>query len=135
MNQPVSESKSGSLLSYTIGYGLSLGLTGTAFWLAHKHVQSHHITPSDNFMLIALAALAVIQLAVQLVFFFHLDRESKPRWNSLVLGFAAMVVAILVGGSIWIMTNLGYHHPGNNHYHQTPSQLNQSIIKDEGVQP
>lgn len=130
------DSSLGSYWTYIAGYVLSLGLTSTAFWLVHKHLQSHHVSPSDNFMLAALAVLALTQLMVQLVFFLHLDRESKPRWNGLVLSFAAMVVVILVGGSIWIMTNLGYHHPHSDHNHGlTPGQLNQSIIKDEGVQP
>ncbi len=134
------EPSHGTIKTYVTGYVLSLGLTGTAFWLVHKHLLSHHVTPSDNLMLAALAALAITQLFVQLVFFLHLDRESKPRWNNVVLAFAATVVFILVGGSIWIMTNLNYHHEGFGHTHDgheltTPSQTNQYIIKDEGVQP
>jgi cytochrome o ubiquinol oxidase subunit IV len=129
------ESNKGTIGNYIAGYILSLGLTGTAFWLVHRHLQSHHVSPSDNFMLVALAALAITQLFVQLVFFLHLDRESKPRWNLAVLAFAVVVVVILVGGSLWIMTNLNYHHPHNGHNHApTPYQLNQTIIKDEGVQ-
>jgi len=134
------EASHGSFRMYLAGYGLSLGLTGTAFWLVHKHLLSHHTTPSDNVVLAALAALAITQLFVQLVFFLHLDRESKPRWNNVVLAFAATVVVILVVGSIWIMTNLNYHHEGYGHTHDghaltSPSQTNQYIIKDEGVQP
>ena len=136
MSQSTNESSQGTFYTYLAGYVLSLGLTGTAFWLTHKHLQSHHVTPSDDFMLAALAVLAITQLLVQLIFFLHLDRESKPRWNLAALGFAAIVVVILVGGSIWIMTNLNYHHVNGAHSHQlTPSQLNQSIIQDEGVQP
>jgi cytochrome o ubiquinol oxidase operon protein cyoD len=134
MNQ--TESSRGTIYTYIAGYVLSLGLTGTAFWLVHKHLQSHHLTPSDRFILTALAALAITQLLVQLVFFLHLDRESKPRWNLAALGFAAIVVVILVAGSIWIMTNLNYHHVRDAHDHQlTPAQLNHTIIQDEGVQP
>ena len=134
------ESSGGSFRTYVSGYVLSLSLTGTAFWLTHRHIASHHASPSDNVMLAALAALAVVQLFVQLVFFLHLDRESRPRWNNVVLAFAATVVVIVVGGSIWIMTNLGYHHEGfgkthDGHTLTTPSQTNQYIIKDEGVQP
>ena len=54
----------------------------------------------------ALAALAVAQLMVQLVFFLHLGTESKPRWNLTVVLFALMVVVILVFGSLWIMKNI-----------------------------
>lgn len=133
-----SEASKGTVYTYVIGYALSLALTGTAFWLAHKHVASHHSFPTDTYLFWALSALALTQLFVQLIFFLHLDRESKPRWNSVVLAFAAVVVVILVGGSIWIMTNLNYHHGGYGHSgHQlsSPSQTNTNIIKDEGVQP
>jgi len=132
------ESSTGSQLTYAAGYILSLALTITAFLLVRKHVDSHHLFPTDNFMLAALSALAIIQLFVQLIFFMHLDRESKPRWNNLALGLAAIVVFILVGGSIWIMSNLGYHHSGygtthDGHHLTSPSQETQYIIQDEGV--
>ena len=142
MSRPVdfNEASQGRIRTYLIGYVLSLGLTGTAFWLVHKHVATDHAFPTDTFMFWALSALALTQLFVQLVFFLHLDRESKPRWNNVVLGFAAIVVVILVGGSIWIMTNLNYHHPRFGHTHTgqaltSPSQTNQYIIKDEGIKP
>jgi cytochrome o ubiquinol oxidase operon protein cyoD len=133
------EASTGSIWTYSIGFGLSLALTSVAFLLTHKHLQSGHLTPTDTFMLWSLSALAIIQLFVQLIFFLHLDRESKPRWNITVLSFAAIVVIILVGGSIWIMTNLNYHHGPHNVTHTghtltTPQQTTQYIIQDEGIQ-
>jgi cytochrome o ubiquinol oxidase subunit IV len=130
----------GTKLTYTVGFGLSLALTLTAFLLVKHHVDTHHQFPSDNFMLAALSVLAISQLFTQLIFFLHLDRESKPWWNNTVLGFAAIVVIILVGGSIWIMTNLDYHHGSHDvthdgHHLTTPQQTNQYIIHDEGIQP
>lgn len=134
------ESSHGNPMMYVAGYALSLALTSTAFCLVHKHVASHHTTPTDTFMFWALSSLALLQLFVQLVFFLHLDRESKPRWNGMVLAFAVTVVVILVGGSVWIMTNLNYHHPEygvthDGHVLTSPSQTNRYIINDEGVQP
>jgi cytochrome o ubiquinol oxidase operon protein cyoD len=130
----------GSYLTYISGFLLSLTLTLVAFGLVKRHLDNNHLTPSDGFMLVALAVLAVIQLFVQLTFFLHLDRESKPWWNSTVLAFAVTVVVILVGGSIWIMANLDYHHGPQNLTHDGhalhgASQTNQYIIQDEGVQP
>jgi cytochrome o ubiquinol oxidase operon protein cyoD len=134
------ESSTGSRWTYVAGYLMSLVLTITAFLLVNKHINSHHLNPSDDFMLVALSALALIQLFVQLVFFMHLDRESKPRWNNLALAFAAIVVFILVGGSYWIMSNLHYHYTGygvthDGHYLTSPSQETQYIIQDEGIHP
>ena len=132
------EAATGSYLMYTIGFVLSLALTATAFLTVHEHIQNHHLRPTDTFVLIALAILAIAQLFVQLSFFLHLDRESKPWWNNTVLAFAAIVVFILVGGSIWIITNLDYHHEGHNvthtgHVLTSPQQTTQYIIQDEGI--
>jgi cytochrome o ubiquinol oxidase operon protein cyoD len=89
-------------------------------------------------MLAALSVLAIIQLFVQLTFFLHLDRESKPWWNNTAFAFAVIVVVILVGGSIWIMANLNYHHGAHDvthtgHVLTSPQQTTQYIIQDEGI--
>jgi cytochrome o ubiquinol oxidase operon protein cyoD len=98
----------GTRARYSVGFALSLLLTLTAFALVHIHVAHHHTYPSDDFMMAALPALAVVQLFVQLVFFLHVGRESKPRWNAWALSFAITTVAIVVIGSLWIMSNLNY---------------------------
>ncbi len=136
---PDKDTKSGTLHSYWTGYLLSLSLTLVAFSVVKHHVDSGHVSPSDNYVLVILAVLAITQLFVQLVFFLHLDRESKPRWNAVVLAFAAVVVVILVAGSIWIISNLNYHHAGPGHTHGghalIPQQNDQQIINDEGISP
>jgi cytochrome o ubiquinol oxidase operon protein cyoD len=115
------EAAHGSLKSYTWGFGLSIVFTLAAYLLAHGR------TDGGWSLIYLLAVLAIIQLFVQLVFFLHLGRESRPRWNLTVFGFAFMVVAILVFGSLWIMKNLSY-----GHQHLPSSQV---IVKDEGYQP
>jgi cytochrome o ubiquinol oxidase operon protein cyoD len=92
---------------------LSLMLTLTAYMLVFRHVNTFHSLISHKTLMIMLVGLALTQLLVQLVFFLHLDRESKPRWNMTVLLFAVTVVVIIVFGSLWIMNNLNYHHPSN----------------------
>ncbi|MDB5161152.1 MAG: putative cytochrome ubiquinol oxidase chain cyoD, partial [Candidatus Saccharibacteria bacterium] len=109
----------GSLTSYTVGFIYSLVLTFTAYIFISNHVFS------GNALIGAIIALAIVQLLVQLVFFLHLDRESKPRWNLVVLLFALMVVLIVVIGSLWIMSNLNYHMDA----HQSDTY----IIHDEGI--
>ena len=116
-----------SRLNYIIGFTLSLVLTLTAFWLVHKHVASGHVFPSDRFMTVAIMALAIVQLMVQLVYFLHLDRESKPRWNLGALLFMLMILLIIVIGSLWIMSNLNYRMSGS------PSQVNQYIQSQDGL--
>lgn len=118
------EGGSGSIRSYSIGFGLSLVLTLAAYLLASRHASGGWA------LVITLAALAVTQLTVQLIFFLHLGRESKPRWNLTVFAFALMVVVILVFGSLWIMKNLNYAHDNI-----PVDATDQQIIKDEGYQP
>jgi cytochrome o ubiquinol oxidase operon protein cyoD len=109
-NQEISH---GSISSYIAGFVLSLMLTLTAYMLVFRHVNTFHSLISHKTLMIMLVGLALTQLLVQLVFFLHLDRESKPRWNMTVLLFAVTVVVIIVFGSLWIMNNLNYHHPSN----------------------
>jgi len=45
----------------------------------------------------------------QFIFFFHIGVEEKPRWNLMILLFMALVVFVLVGGTLWIMRNLNYN--------------------------
>ncbi|HSW78894.1 MAG TPA: cytochrome o ubiquinol oxidase subunit IV [Candidatus Babeliales bacterium] len=129
-----------TVFTYITGFGLSLVLTLLAYLLVQKHIHSHHLNPSDTFMLVAVSVLAVTQLLVQLVFFLHLDNEKRPWWNSIALLFAVMVVVIIVFGSLWIMQNLSYHHgpvdiTHDGHHLGSPQQTNQYIIHDEGIQP
>jgi cytochrome o ubiquinol oxidase operon protein cyoD len=119
------ETAHGTVRSYTVGFVLSLVLTLAAYLLVSHGVY-------DGWALVgALAVLAVTQLFVQLGFFLHLGRESRPRWNLTVMLFAVMVVFIVVFGSLWIMKNLQYNH---HHHGLTPAQTNDLIIHDEGYQ-
>jgi cytochrome o ubiquinol oxidase operon protein cyoD len=102
-------------------------LTLGAYILVLQHVNGHHLFLTHRFLIGVILLFAMLQLIVQLVFFLHLGREKKPRWNLQVLMFAALVVTILVAGSIWIMSNLDYNMQLNN-----PKAKDGFIIKDEG---
>jgi len=115
------ENGQGSVRSYCFGFGLSIGLTLAAYLVAVQHLAHGWA------LVFLLATLAIIQLFVQLVFFLHMGHESKPRWNLSALLFAAMVVFIVVFGSLWIMKNLAYNH--------APQPSSNDIIKDEGYHP
>lgn len=115
--------------TYIAGFIFSLSLTLAAFLLVWRYVDSDRQIFSEGFLLAWIAALAIVQLFTQLVFFLHLGRESKPRWNLTVLAFAAIIVVILVFGSLWIMANLGYHQGGD----MSPRQTDQYIMEDEGI--
>jgi cytochrome o ubiquinol oxidase subunit IV len=117
MSEVKAEAGHGSLKSYIVGFGLSIALTLIAYVMVVKRLFS------GKALVLAIMGLAVIQLYVQLYFFLHMGRESKPRWNLIVFLFMLLVLLIVVGGSLWIMYNLNYHT-------MSPSE----IMKDEGVQ-
>ncbi len=114
------DTSQGSSGSYITGYVLSIVFTIIPYTLVVNDV----LTGWGLYLM--LACFAIVQLFVQLVFFLHLGRESKPRWNLLVFLFAVLVVVILVFGSLWIMKNLNYHS-------MSPQATDKSIIKDEGI--
>jgi cytochrome o ubiquinol oxidase operon protein cyoD len=119
MSQPESKSTGAKITSYVFGYLLSLELTAGAYFTVKYALQAHS-SVNYNKALAYISILAVAQLIVQLVFFLHLGRESKPRWNLNALLFAVLVVVIIVFGSLWIMHNLNYHM-------QNPQQINKYL--------
>lgn len=88
----------GSRKSYIVGFLLAIALTIVPFGLAMTHASIG--TP----LLITVFALA--QIMVHIVYFLHVDRSAEQRWNLTALVFTAIVVCIILGGSLWIMHNL-----------------------------
>ena len=88
----------GSRKSYAIGFLLAIALTIVPFGLVMTHASLG--TP----LIIAVFALA--QIGVHVVYFLHVNRSEEQRWNLMALAFTAIVVCIILGGSIWIMHNL-----------------------------
>ncbi|KAA0946967.1 MULTISPECIES: cytochrome o ubiquinol oxidase subunit IV [unclassified Pseudomonas] len=90
----------GSVKSYTIGFILSVILTIIPFGLVMYPTLPKSIT------LMIVLAFAVIQVVVHLVYFLHLDRSEAQRSNVIAFVFAAMVIVLLVGLSLWIMFSI-----------------------------
>lgn len=122
-DQKSTKSKTGP---YLIGFGLSLLLTLAAYTIVYLHVKTDHLEFSHSFIITTVVGLALIQFFVQLVFFLHLGRETKPRWNLMAFLFMMLVVIIVVFGSYWIMNNLNYHN-------RTPNETDSYIHQLEGL--
>jgi cytochrome o ubiquinol oxidase operon protein cyoD len=88
-----------SLKSYTIGFALSLVLTVLSF----ATVMSGFVPA--QMMLTGIVVFAVVQLLVQLVFFLHMGTAPDQRSNLAIFLFTALIIAIVVGGSLWVMHN------------------------------
>lgn len=112
----------GTLRSYVIGFTLSILLTLAAYSVVVQKLLSGWT------IIAAVVGLAILQLLVQLLFFLHLGRETKPRWNVMVFLFMLLVLIIIVFGTLWIMHNLNYHM-------MPPAETDMHIIKDEGYEP
>ncbi|HEY6736937.1 MAG TPA: cytochrome o ubiquinol oxidase subunit IV [Candidatus Saccharimonadia bacterium] len=112
---------------YMLGFVVSVGLTLLAGWLVSQHLATHHAWPPDSLLPVWLVGIALGQLLAQLILFLHVGEESKPRWKLMVMLFAALVVLVVVVGSIWIMNNLNYHMMDD------PAGLNAAIMHDEGI--
>jgi len=89
------------LRNYLIGMVLAAGLTVAAFWVASG--TSLVYAPGVP---MALAALAVGQMGVHLVFFLHITTGPDNTNNVLALAFGVLIVGIVIAGSLWIMYHL-----------------------------
>lgn len=90
------------LISYAVGLGIATVLTVVAFALAQTHMVWGPSIP------VALAVLAVGQMAIHLIFFLHLTSGPDNVNNIMALAFGIVIVFLVVIGSIWIMYHLDY---------------------------
>ena len=90
----------GSLKSYIIGFVLSLLLTFGSFGLVMNGALSHTAT------IIGVVALCVLQLLVQLAYFLQMGASKSARDNLATFVFTVLIIAIIVGGSAWVLYNM-----------------------------
>jgi cytochrome o ubiquinol oxidase subunit IV len=89
------------LRSYLIGFGLALTLTLAAFAVV---VIGGGLEPMHRIALIAIFGL--VQLVVHFGFFLHIDFSKQKREDLHLILFSVLLLIIMVGGTIWIITNL-----------------------------
>jgi cytochrome o ubiquinol oxidase operon protein cyoD len=92
-----------AIRGYVIGLALSALLTAASLYVLHTNLIWAPAVP------IALATLAVAQMGVQLVFFLHLTTAPDNTNNVLALAFGILIVALVIGGSLWIMAHLNHN--------------------------
>lgn len=86
-----------------LGFVMSLLLVLASYLI----VTHHHL--SNDILDLSIVGFAFAQALIQLVFFLHLGMESKPHWNTIMFLFVVLVIFIVIGGSLWIMSNLNYN--------------------------
>jgi cytochrome o ubiquinol oxidase subunit IV len=93
-------SEPSGVLVYTTGLFLAVLLTATSFWVANTSLLW------GPGVAIGLAVLAIAQMGVHLVFFLHITTGPDNTNNVLALAFGLLIVFLVIGGSVWIMTDL-----------------------------
>ena len=91
----------GSPRGYFIGFALSVVLTAIPFWLVMTGVLTNTTATA-----LIIFGLAIVQIMVHVIFFLHLDTRSEGGWTLIAFAFTAVIVAITIAGSIWIMYHL-----------------------------
>jgi cytochrome o ubiquinol oxidase operon protein cyoD len=93
-------SPAAELAKLGLGLALALVLTLASFWAAGSSFVWAPAVP------VMLAALAIGQMGVHLVFFLHISSGPEGSNNILALAFGVFVVRLVVFGSMVIMANL-----------------------------
>ncbi|RYD58477.1 MAG: cytochrome o ubiquinol oxidase subunit IV [Sphingomonadales bacterium] len=93
----------GSRRAYLIGFLLSVVLTAVPFWLVMTGTLTAQVTG------ITIVIFAVAQILVHTVCFLHVNTRSEGGWTLIAYLFTAVIVLIVIAGSLWIM----YHVNGN----------------------
>lgn len=89
-----------TLRGYVIGFLLSVVLTAIPFWM----VMTGSFDPQAT--AITIIAFAVLQILVHTVSFLHLNSSSEGGWTLMAYIFTAVIVLIVISGSLWIMFHL-----------------------------
>ena len=87
-------------ISYILGLGFALILTGVSFWVAST---SSLWGPG---VAVGLVVLAIAQMGVHLVFFLHITSGPDNTNNVLALAFGVLIVFLVMIGTIWIMAHM-----------------------------
>lgn len=83
---------------YLMGYFWALGLTLAAFGAV--------VLGGTNQALAVVVAAGLVQIAVHLRYFLHLGFGKSQRENLWLVLFASLLMSLMVGGSLWIMSDL-----------------------------
>ena len=89
---------------YAVGFVLASALTAASFYVLNTSLIWGPGIP------VALVVLAIAQIGVHLVFFLHITTAPDNTNNVLALAFGVLIVALVIGGSLWIMDNLNRRH-------------------------
>jgi cytochrome o ubiquinol oxidase operon protein cyoD len=109
----------GTIQNYIIGFVLSIVFTLIPFYLAVNQVLTGIV------LFGTILAFALAQALIQVLFFLHLGRERKPKWQSGFLVATAGGIFVVTVGTFWILYHL--------HENMSPTQAELMLAQDEGI--
>lgn len=111
-----------SAKEYVAGFVLSVVLTAIPFWLVMAKVL-----PTPAITTLVILALAMVQVVVHMVFFLHMNPKSEGGWNLFALIFTAVLLVIVLAGTLWVMHNMNTHMMPGTHDMQHLQDAAQSL--------
>ncbi len=87
-------------MTYVIGYALALVLTVAAFGLVYLGLLG------GRQAFYTVLGLGLAQMLVHFRCFLHIDLKRSARADLMLLVFSTLIVALMVGGTLVILTNL-----------------------------
>lgn len=91
----------GSYRSYIIGFVLSVLLTVIPFWLVLGDVEI-----GTGLAIGMIFGLGAVQIMVHVHYFLHVTVRAEQGWQAMSLIFTAVLLVIILAGSIWVMLHL-----------------------------
>ena len=89
-----------SYRGYIVGFLLSVVLTAIPFWLVMAKVLPTQLTS------VVILLFAAVQMVVHVIYFLHVNSKAEGGWTLLATVFTAIVLFILLSGSIWVMYHM-----------------------------
>lgn len=91
----------GSVKSYVTGLILSIVLTLIPFGMVMQGGFG------KTTVVVTISILAVLQVLVQLILFMHMNLKTQEgRESGSFVFFTALILALVIGGSVWILYHL-----------------------------
>ena len=90
-----------SVKGYLTGFILSVVLTAIPFALV-----MFKVLPTSGITALVVLGFAMVQIVVHMIYFLHMNTRVEGGWSMLALLFTAVLVLIMLSGSIWVMYHL-----------------------------
>ncbi|MEM1378020.1 MAG: cytochrome o ubiquinol oxidase subunit IV [Pseudomonadota bacterium] len=87
--------------SYLVGFILAVVLTVVPFWIVMGEVDI-----SVGWALTIIFGFGAIQILVHVHYFLHVTMGAEDGWQAMSIIFTAVLVVIILAGSIWVMFHL-----------------------------